>query len=319
MFQAYYHPTLNSVYSLPGITSQGIQRKVVMKYTSTQNPLNRFSIVFAALLGLFLLVGVSGCGGGGGGSDDATPDQEAGGLYKDGTANLNGGALMLSDLRGFVHDNRALIFSVAGHLLFDGTVTDITEDEFTATVDVYEDGVLTQPNVAVTGMVTSQSQITGTISGTGNASGTFTLTFDMAYNDGASIARIQDQPDDWQVGQLLSIFSFANDPVDDAIAVDDIGGNTTVFSDVSDTNSTQECLLSGGLTIPDSNINIYQLTQNIPSSETVNVTKCVDLMVDDTKQYTGFAAVLSESSTDKEILIAVSDGVNSVFGLLSQP
>ena len=265
------------------------------------------------------LFGLSSCGGGGG---TPTPDQDASGLYKNGTASLAGGNLLLNDLRAFVHDGRVIAFSVTGHLMFDGTITNITGDEYTASVDVYENGVMTQPAVAVTGMVTSQSQITGTISGTGNANGTFTLVFDLAYDDGASIDKISSRPEDW-VGEMLAVYSFLGDSLVDAMAVDDIGGGmfeTSISVQDSSSTLTDSCLFVGDTIVPDVNINIYQLSFDIPGS-TYNTTRCTPtgLTVDDTKKYTGFAAMLGETGSDRDILVGITDGEHSIFGLLTHP
>ncbi len=159
-----------------------------MSTTNSKPGSNRPVLINLKMFCLIALFGLVGCGGGG---SSTTPDQDASGLFKDGTASLDGGALMLSDLRGFVQDDRIIIFSASGHLLFDGQIATISSDDYTATVDVYEDGVLTQSDVAVTGIVSTQSQINGTISGTGNANGTFTLMFDALYSRAATAERIE--------------------------------------------------------------------------------------------------------------------------------
>ncbi len=149
------------------------------------------SFIAVLLIGAVALFGLQGCSSGSSSSAPpppvVIPDQDASGLFKDGTAELNGGAgaIMLSDMRAFVHNGRILMFSVAENLLIDGQINSIKGNDYTATVDVYEAGVKTEPAVSVTGKVMTASQITGTLNGTGAGSGTFTLTFDPLYNRGA--------------------------------------------------------------------------------------------------------------------------------------
>ena len=142
-----------------------------MKAISPTLQLRSFSFGFLLLLGFVLLFGLVGCGGGSG-----SGNQNANGLFN-GNADLDptGSMLMINDLRGFVHNNRIIIFSIAEHILFDGAITDITLSDYTATVNLYEAGVMTQGNISVTGSVTSQSSISGTLNGTGVGSGQVTI------------------------------------------------------------------------------------------------------------------------------------------------
>ena len=119
-----------------------------------------FSFGFLLLLGFILLFGLVGCGGGGG-----SGNQNANGLYKNGTATLDPGPSELTpvDLRGFVNNNRIIMFSIAEHILFDGQITSIAGSDFTAAVDLYAVGVLTQSGISVTGTVNTQSKIMGTL------------------------------------------------------------------------------------------------------------------------------------------------------------
>ncbi len=276
------------------------------------------NLLSALLIGFIALTGIQGCSS----SSSSTPpppavplsDQDASGLFKSGTAELNSGATMLNDLRAFVYQGRIMMFSVNGHILYDGQINTITSDDYTATVDVYEVGVKTQSGVSVTGKVTSQSQITGTIAGTGTYSGSFTLTFDPAYNTAVPLPTISNNlPDEWD-GDLISELSLVGDVgvADNGVFFDDgtnktIGG--TVQSDVG-----QDCEFEG-VVIPDVNKNIYVYTLQFPSSSPFNSAKCSLMPLD--SDYTGFASVLSETSIENELLMAFTDGNQSVFGLLT--
>jgi len=277
------------------------------------NGLNLFTAFF---IGFLSIVGLQGCSS----SSSTTPvvaDQDASGIFKSGTAELNSGATMLNDLRAFVHNGRIIVFSVSGHLLFDGQITGITGDDYTATVDVYEAGLKTQSTVAVTGKVTSESQITGTITGTGDASGTFTLTFDTAYNTPATEAIAIIHPDDWE-GDLLSQFSFAGEtptPFDNTDMYDNTG-SIGIAGSIKDSNNVQICEYLGTVTIPDSTINIYSFNLSAPNSA-FNQANCTDFTFG--QNFTGLNSVLSETGTQKDLIIAFTDGTQAVFGVLTQP
>lgn len=260
------------------------------------------------LLGLVLLWGLSGCGGSSG-SDPEPLAQDASGLFKDGTAQLNAGALMLTDLRGFVHDDRLIMFSVQGHILFEGQITTINSDEFTATIDVYETGVKTQSDVAVTGNVMTESSITGTIAGTGNASGIFTLTFDPLYSRGATFERV----DTTQPNTSIPL-SFVGNVMSTMVSAETNNFNfdqVNVYDMLARIPGPIRCRSNGSYTIPDANINIYALNEEIVKADP-------GCTMSDTPGYTGFAAAIDGISTDDTLLYAVTNGTNAQFAILSK-
>ncbi|MFK5951389.1 MAG: hypothetical protein QM500_21755, partial [Methylococcales bacterium] len=230
-----------------------------MTVSAKHNKNKGLTLFSTLIIGFVALIGLQGCSSSSGGGTTPIATQDASGLFKDGTAELNSGATMLSDLRAFVHNGRIIIFSVAGNLLFDGQITDITADDYTATVDVYEAGLKTQSAVAVTGKVTSESSITGTIAGTGNASGTFTLTFDTLYSRGATFARID-----------TSTTVFAGDifnSVPDAATINFDFFSSTNYNLLSRSPGPIRCSDAGSFLIPDSSINIYTLDETIVQTD----------------------------------------------------
>lgn len=278
---------------------------------------NHFSALAILVISLMALFGLSSCGGGGSDSDpEPTPDQDASGLFKDGTATLNPGAgeLSITDLRAFVHDGRIIAFSIAEHILFDGQVDSISGSDFTATVDLYEAGERTQGDISVTGSVTSQSSITGTLGGTDVGSGDFTLTFDLAYGDGATIEKIRDKPSNWE-GHILSTYSFLNDSEINWDAFDVFNVDELVGS-VLDSDSVDICSYLGSISIPNNSSNLYIVEFDIPSGFGVNDGQC-DLPLDPVIKYSGFASVLSESSAENDLLFASTNGSFAIFGLLT--
>lgn len=229
-------------------------------------------------------------------------NQNASGLYKDGTVDLDGSAIMHDDLRAFVHDNRLLAFSVAGHLLFDGQITGITGDDYIATFDVYVQGVKTHSDINVVGKVTAQSQITGTLSGTGTASGTFTLVFDGLYNRGATFARIDSSPPlpsfegnimNTMVGAITTNFDFG----------------ATFYSFTSRLPGPVRCRSDALYSIPDDGKNIYVLDEELQQQE-------AGCTMSEAPNYTGFSAVVDGVSTDDTLLYATSNGTNAQFAVL---
>ena len=271
------------------------------------------TVVLVVLMAFISGFTLQGCGGGGS-SPVALPNQDASGLFKSGTAELNSGAVLLDDLRAFVYQGRIMMFSVAGHILYDGQITSITSDDYTATVDVYELGVKTQSGVVITGKVTSQAQITGTVAGTGSYSGTFTLTFDTAYKTAVPLPTTANNlPDEWD-GDLVSEFSRVGEAVkDNAVLLDD-GTNKTIGGTVL--NDTGDSCEFEGIVTPALNKNIYIYTLQFPSSSVFNIASCKNKLTEDS-DFTGFAAVLSETATNNELLMAFTSGNQSVFGLLT--
>jgi hypothetical protein len=259
--------------------------------------------LFVLLLGLGLVSGVAGCGGGS--NSGPLPDQDASGLFKDGTAELDGGAVMLNDLRGFVVDGRVIIFSVAGHLLIDGTIGTISSDDFTATVDIYENGAKTQTGVSISGIVLTESSISGTLSGSGIASGGFTLIFDPLYNRGATFARVFTSiaPSIPFVGAFKSTM---------------VGATTNNFEFPQDNlydfsarvTGPIRCSSEGDFMIPDSEVNIYVLNEVLTKTDDPGCT------MSDSPNYSGFAAAVDGVSVDDTIVYATTNGTNAQFAEL---
>lgn len=266
---------------------------------------NNFSAWFFLVTGLVVLFGLSGCGGGGGG-DDGTPDQDASGLFNNGTAELNNGAIMINDLRAFVHGGRIIAFSIAEHILFDGQITSISGNDFNATVNLYESGEMTQADISVTGSVTSQSSISGTLGGTGVGSGTFSLTFDLLYDRGATGERIR-APFGNEWGGPVSIFGNGTSTSNFSTA------NDETDYDFSSINSSPlvTCFHDGTVTIPNSTVNIYALTEVIS-----NGLDCDASLFG--ADYSGFAAVVDGVGTDDTLLYAVTNATRSVFAVLTR-
>lgn len=233
------------------------------------------------------------------------PDQDASGLYKSGTGNLDGSPV--DDIIAFVHNDRLMAFSVTAKILIDGSIDSVTEDEYTATVTVYKDGVMAQENVSVTGMVMNESQVSGTLNGTGVGSGDFSLTFDPLYSRGATSDRI-----------LTGLGNAFGDVFMDIPSMETTNFSMFLFNNIinytlttvnTSLNPIPRCDHDGTSVITDSTINIYTLQEVITQTQNCTIS---------TSNYTGFAAVVDGVAEDDTILYAVSNGLNSVFSVITK-
>ena len=246
---------------------------------------------------------LSACGG-----DDPAPpvNQSPSGLYKNGTGTLGGTAV--SDMRGFVHNNRLIAFSVTAHYLIDGTINTISGNNYTATVSVYKDGALAQAGVAVTGLVTNASSISGTLSGTGVSSASFNLAFDSQYETNATVERISQSATDW-LGTAYSEFNTAGPELvlPAGITVQSgltMGGGALLAGSLDG----PECFFDNGvLTIPDTQVNVYTITHIVTQGNGCTLSTVGD--------YTGFATVITSSNVDDTLLYAASNGTHAIFAV----
>ena len=268
--------------------------------------------ILLPLIFVGLTFGLQGCGGGGGGSTTPpaiTTDQDGSGIYT-GTATVDVNT-DITDLKGIVYGGRLMFFSATAnpHVLYDGTITSVTNDDYTATVNVYENGVKTQSDVAVTGKVVTANSITGTI-GTantaGNHNGSFSLTYDSIYERGATAARIEaDGPNaaDGIVSGTLSLTAgYIFREVDSRMILNATSGITL-------------CTVVDVYAIPDSTKNVYTFNNVSITDPTVN---CPDSY--EGTGYSGLISVIDDGvgGTDNRMAIAYSNGTNSVFGLLNK-
>ncbi|VAW59674.1 hypothetical protein MNBD_GAMMA08-1386 [hydrothermal vent metagenome] len=275
-----------------------------MNVPTGQANIKKFSFTAVLFIGLLGLVGLQGCG-----SSSSTPaittDQNASSLFTGGITPNSG--TQLTDLRAFVHEGRMIIFSVKGHFLFDGQIDDITLDNYTATVDVYELGVKTESAIAVTGTVLSESKITATITGTTNLDGEITLDYDALYTSGISFERL-DTNDPDSSGR----FPFVGDLRDSRTGASTANfsfDTANVFDFISRISGPIRCSTDGTYIIPDANINILVTDETLSKIE-------AGCTMSDTPNYTGFVALVDGAFTDNTLLYASTNGENAQFAEL---
>lgn len=133
--------------------------------------LSSLSIMFLLLFALAL----QGCGS----SESPVVDASPAGYYTNiGIASVDdgaGGTISVNDLQGIVNDDGVMMMmSTANKLLYDGTITNISGNDFTAEFIIFTDGE--NPMTATArGTITEGSKIEGTLIGSGAGSGTFSL------------------------------------------------------------------------------------------------------------------------------------------------
>jgi len=262
--------------------------------------------IFSLLIMAVFALGLQACGGGSSAPEAPLPDQNGEGIYT-GTATVDQGNTEITDLKGMIYGTRIMVFSALTHVLYDGTLTSVSSDDFTATLDVYENGVKTQSAVPVSGKVLTANSITGTmgtVGSVGNHNGTFSLTYDSAYTRDATTTRIEATGLNEATGTTYG-------------TLDLLGGHTfqtdLAFSVLS--TGASSCSIIDAYSIPDSTVNIYSFNNMTIRAEA----SCLDSY--EGTGYSGMASVIDDGvgGTDNRILIAYSNGTNSVFGVLTKP
>ena len=290
------------------------------------------SIIF---LSLFIAAVGIGCGGGGGGTPAPT-DEDAQGLYI--TDGSNSSAVFkdanplnpdisktLTDIKGMIYgelpNQKFIFFDIATNVLYEGNITTITLTDFVGTATVYNDGVMVDNNVTVSGNVTTSSSIDMTLTGSGNfVSGSIKGLFSAAYNNVAAQLRISaDVVNPWKsplagsVKMVIPTMDTSDFLV--AFANTDTDGSYTYNSNSA--APLAQCSHSGTLK-SDEPKNIYPLS-NEKISDAINCT-IPTLPTDPSTFFTGFASVIAVDGAGigTEMWYATTNGTNSIFMILKK-
>jgi len=231
-------------------------------------------------------------------TNDDNADPEG---YFSGTATLNN--TDLTDLTGIMYNSRLMLFSPSQNVLFDITAFSAAVFAYTATVDVYEAGVLTQTGVTLSG-TTDEASISGTFaSGAGLAVGGFNIVYDINNNIGATLPRIEAVGVNSWSGNVYGKVNSSSGALSS-----NISGEYNLFDD--NCTSTFNVLFN----IPDAQLNIYELSHDVLDS---GVAACQYISTG----HTGFVSVISINSVDT-LVFAYSNGANagtvSLFGVLTK-
>jgi len=260
---------------------------------------NLLQLVFFAVLAV-VLQGCFHSSGGGGGGGGITPDANPEGYYiNTGSATVSdgaGGTMTVDNLQAIVNGTRIMMMSVPDDLLYDGTITSISGNSFTADFKIYFEGgdiANALPMTATaSGTITEGSSITGTLTGSGVGSGTFSLTYAMTNNELSAFSRIENVAgtnDTWGAiigGGVLTPQEFI---------IDATGALT--HDTVSAFGIFASCEMNGSLT-PITDSSLYSVS--------VVLTRCGSSDRDGT--YTGLAVSRTDATTD-DTLVFMTAGV----------
>jgi len=267
-----------------------------------------FSLRFTPLLVIFLalfILSVQGCfhssSGGGGGS--VTSNANPAGYYNNtGIANVDdgaGGSIMINDLQAMVSGDRIMMMSTANGLLYDGTITDISGNRFTADFIIYTDGE-NPINAEANGTILEESKIEGALTGSGVGNGTFTLTYaEATEQQEADLGRIGNRAWDGD-GQPGPNYAFIING-QGVLANTAAGGFEVPIFD--------GCEINGTVT-PINDSSLYEVTVTLKNCDDPNVD------TNTTNNYTGFAMSRTNSVVDDTLVLALSSGTYSPNGEL---
>lgn len=192
-----------------------------------------------------------------------------------------------------------MMMSTTNGLLYDGTITNITQNNFTANFTIYTNG---QNPITATasGTITQGSSITGTLTGTGVGNGTFSLTYATTNNQVAAISRIENTTNvAW--GAIVG-----NSPIAFEFTIDAVGTLTDETNEIGG-GLFHICVFDFGVSTiaPVANTNIYQISASILGCENSNVIGA---------NYTGLASTRSQGSTDDTLVFVMTNGTYSFNG-----
>jgi len=223
------------------------------------------------------------------------PDANPVGYYENaGTASVNGGALLIDDLQAMVHGNRIMIMSAANGLLYDGTITDISENEFTADFTIYQHGEKpTESTATATGQITEGSSITGTLNGGGFGSGTFSLLYASTNSEVAAISRIENTIFFWRGMGLATDLDFQID--DQGVVTHRKSPNEGVYD---------SCRVLSGSFLPINDSSLYSVNVTFENCEVLDINGA----------HTGLAATRDQDGVDDRLVYMISNSAYAVIG-----
>ena len=240
--------------------------------------------------------------------DNADPS----GYYSSGSATIKDPGdvtsdLSLSDLKAMVNDNRMLIVSPSTPIVYDVTITDVTQNDFTADVTLYYgmdgDYNVFPPDPVVTtmtGTITEGSQISGTIEGTGIGTGSISLTYSQTNSTNSDITNVVSS---WKgaintVSQIVFDFNISNTAGDIAVGLGS-NANDGIF---------EGCRMTGSIS-PIADSTLYSLSVNMTESTCGEPTFEGD--------YTGFAT--TTDSNHDTLVTVFTNGTVSFSAELAKP
>ncbi len=231
-----------------------------------------------------------------------TRTAEPSGIFE-GTGSVNDGTNNLADVKGMIHNEHFMLFNEAENVLYEGNIQSYNGDSFSATVDIYKEGVNSQTVDAI-GTIVNQTTVSLVLSGTGYGSGTIDLTYNALFERGATIARfVAESPYNTWIGSTNTVSSGQIFGLRADVDSDEFRGGPT---------GTYRCTYANGIkTIPDTESNFYLLDFDVEHPGWGDTCDHVG------SDYRGFATVVDGGGrgTDGIMWFAASNGVNSSFSV----
>jgi hypothetical protein len=213
------------------------------------------------------------------------------------------GVTDLATVKGIISNEHFMLFDEAQNVLYDGNILTYTGNDFTATVDVYKDGVNSQ-TVAATGSITNQTSFALTLTGDSAdyGQGSINVVYDNGYETAATQARFKTESAHAWGGQSNSIsqgYVFAFKAETDA----------NVFTGGIKTAAKRCEYGNNGIGIPNNSVNIFVM--NFDSEDTGNF-NCDHVGIN----YKGYSAIF-DVGIDGVMWFAATNGINSTFSVLT--
>ncbi|VAW89798.1 hypothetical protein MNBD_GAMMA17-662 [hydrothermal vent metagenome] len=203
---------------------------------------------------------------------------------------------LVSGVQGMVHDGQLLMLSESENMTYVGVFT-VSGNDISGSVTLYEADVMRQENVPLSGMITQGSKITGTLSGTGAANGTFQL--DYAADNGPV--------DMSMVVRLLSWEPVTGNPPDlPFVSVgDDTAPIPNFISAISGGGVFNNCDYDARIE-PVAGTHLYSV------SGTVSACTNPDLFAN--PNYTGLVSVRSDVNANDRMIVVLTNGAYDFSG-----
>ena len=226
--------------------------------------------------------------------------------YFTGTATVNSTAY--SDMTALVYNNRILLTSPSANVLYDIAMVAPAVNDYTGTVAVYVDGNIEQMGAVTISGTTNELSIQGTFaSGTGFATGSFDVAFDVANNKGATFPRIQALN---SAGNIWNGNLYGIDVDTGKLNVNSVGryiGNDNFDNFCAFPNTTPATF-----DIPNPNANIFQMAHPIENQGSGTCAATYE-----STGHTGFSAVVDDTGTDDRLVFAFANGTFALFGIMN--
>lgn len=238
--------------------------------------------------------------------DITTRTAEPSGLFG-GTGTVNGGT-SLTAVKGIIYNEHFMLFDELAALtgesvLYEGNILTYTGTDFTATVDVYKDGVKSQTVAAMGSIVNTTFLLTLNGDTADYGRGTINVNYDNAYIIPATQARFKTEFAHAWVGQSNTMsqgYVFAFKAESDA----------NVFTGGVKDNANNGCIYDNNAKFtPNASVNIFAMSFD---TEDTGNSNCDHIGTN----YKGFTTIFNVG-TGGVMWFAATNGIKSTFSLLT--